>query len=132
MIQEEPSMPEPATPADAYKAIIDELVTGTRLGGSGSRLARGGQLRGGERRYKPLIDRLSESERDLLVRMLRDERNETIHDVLALLTWWIDCGGVEWSFRGQPMPVDQSGTGLHGDYVGRCNGWEWPAEPAEG
>ena len=125
-------MPEPSTPAEAYKALIDELVTETRLGGSGSRLASGGPLRGGERRYRALIEGLSESERDLLVRILRDERDETIHDVLALLTEWLDYGGVEWTFRGQPMPVDQSGAGLHGDYVGRCDDWEWPAEPAEG
>ena len=25
-----------------------------------------------------------------------------------------------------PMPVDLSGMGLHGDYVGRSQDWDWP------
>jgi hypothetical protein len=24
------------------------------------------------------------------------------------------------------MPVDLSGMGLHGDYIGRRDDWEWP------
>lgn len=27
---------------------------------------------------------------------------------------------------GEPVPVDESGMGLHGDFMGRLNGWAWP------
>jgi hypothetical protein len=26
----------------------------------------------------------------------------------------------------ESMPVELSGAGLHGDYIGRRDGWEWP------
>ena len=58
--------------------------------------------------------------------MVHDERTSAIHDVLADLTWWITTRRVGLTFNGQPMPVELSGMGLHGDYVGRLNGWEWP------
>lgn len=71
---------------------------------------------------------LTPKQRKLLSRMLLQERDDTIHDVLALLTWWIRIRDVGLSFRGEPMPVELSGMGLHGDYVGRREGWEWPEE----
>lgn len=58
--------------------------------------------------------------------MLQEERDGAIHDVLAGLTWWIDCQEVGFTFRGESMPVDLSGMGLHGDYIGRREGWDWP------
>jgi hypothetical protein len=63
----------------------------------------------------------------LLSEMLQEERDGAIHDVLAALTWWITARGVGLTFRGQPMPVELSGMGLHGDYVGRRDGWAWPS-----
>jgi hypothetical protein len=60
--------------------------------------------------------------------MLGDERRGAIHDVLALLSWWLDVGGLGFTYKDQPMPVDLSGAGLHGDYIGRQTGWEWPDE----
>ncbi len=47
-------------------------------------------------------------------------------DVLAELSWWMDCRGLGFTEKGQVLNVDISGMGLHGDYVGRCSGWEWP------
>lgn len=58
--------------------------------------------------------------------MLQAERDGAIHDVLAVLSWWIDCRDVGFAVDGEPMPVSLSGTGLHGDYVGRRDGWQWP------
>jgi hypothetical protein len=79
------------------------------------------------REFNTFIKSLSRPQRELLSRMLQEERDGTIHDVLAALSWWIDCRELGFSFRGEPMPVDRSGMGLHGDYVGRRDGWEWPA-----
>jgi hypothetical protein len=71
---------------------------------------------------------LTTEERSLLIQMLTHERAGAIHDVLAAITWWIDCRDVGLTYRGEPMPVQLSGMGLHGDYVGRRDGWEWPGD----
>lgn len=72
-----------------------------------------------------LVSRLSRSDRELLASMLEVERSGAIHDVLANLTWWLDIGRVRWSAGQQPMPAGLEG-GLHCDFIGRLEGWEWP------
>lgn len=121
-------MHDPATPADAYKAIIDQFVNETRQLGPSSHVIEGGffSKAPAHREFNSFIALLSDDQRELLSRMLRYERDGAIHDLLAALSWWIDCREVGLSFRGEPMPVDLSGMGLHGDYVGRRDGWEWP------
>jgi hypothetical protein len=70
---------------------------------------------------------LNRSQRATLAKMLTVERQAAIHDVLAELTWWITVRDVGLTYRGRSMPVDLSGMGLHGDYIGRLDDWEWPA-----
>jgi hypothetical protein len=122
-------MNEPNTPVEVYKAIIDQLVGETRLYGSCSHVAKSGKYSNApaHSEYNEFIGSLSPQQRELLARMLQEERDGTIHDVLAALTWWIAARGVGFTFQGKPMPVELSGMGLHGDYVGRRDGWEWPA-----
>ena len=58
-------------------------------------------------------------------------KGETVRSmsVLAALSWWVDCQDVGLDVSGDTrMPVDLSGMGLHGDYVGRRDGWEWPSQ----
>ena len=127
-------MREPNTPIDVYKAIIDQFVGETRLLGSSSRIAKSGVFSKApaHREYNEFIRTLSSAQRELLSRMLREERDGAIHDVLAALTWWITTRDVGFTFRGKTMPVELSGMGLHGDYVGRRDGWDWPTgEDAE-
>ena len=126
-------MNEPTTPIDAYKAIIDQLVGETRLLGSSDRVAESGTFSNAPAHhgFNQFIRLLSPEHRVLLSQMLQEERDGTIHDVLAALTWWITARGVGLTFHGQPMPVEVSGMGLHGDYVGRQDGWNWPSS-AEG
>jgi hypothetical protein len=76
--------------------------------------------------FNQLVHLLTPEQRRLLGDMLLQERWGTIHDVLAVLTSWISSDGLAFAFQGEPMPVDLSGTGLHGDFVGRLQGWEWP------
>jgi hypothetical protein len=125
-------MSEPNTPIDAYKAIIDQLVMETRLLGPSSHVVENGffSKAPAHKKFNEYIRSLSMKQKKLLSEMLRTERDGTIHDVLAVLTWWIICRQVGLTFRGLPMPVDISGAGLHGDYVGRREGWDWPTEQA--
>jgi hypothetical protein len=127
-------MLDQATPDATYKAIIDQLVFDTRLRGSANHVLTSGifSRAPAHREFNELIESLSPGQREVLSRMLQEERDGTIHDVLADLSWWIDCRGVGWNVRGQPMPVDQSGMGLHGDYVGRQQGWQWPISDGKG
>lgn len=122
-------MHDPTTPMDAYKAIIDKLLNETRRLGSSEHVAESSifSKAPAHREFNDFIGSLNRSQRELLVRMLQEERDGAIHDVLAALTWWVLSRGVGLTFHGEPMPVDLSGMGLHGDYVGRREGWDWPS-----
>jgi hypothetical protein len=113
---------------ETYKKIIDQLVNETTSSIS-ARLVRqesiySRSLDAGEE--NKFVSGLKESDREILARMLEEERKAAIHDVLADFTWWIDAQNVEWSVNGTKMKVDLSGMGLHGDYIGRLDDWEWP------
>src|SRR5262245_23596158 len=122
-------MSEPTTPIEAYEAIIDQLVREVRLFGSSRHVAESAIFSKAPEHtcFNEFIRKLSPEDRTLLSEMLRDERDGAIHDVLAALTWWITTRNVGLTFRGEPMPVELSGMGLHGDYVGRRQGWDWPS-----
>jgi hypothetical protein len=121
-------MNEPATPIAAYRAIIDQLVDETRLLGSSRHIVDTANFSNApaHQRYNAFIGSLSKEHRTLLSQMLQEERDGAIHDVLAALTWWITTRQVGLTFRGDPMPVEINEMGLHGDYVGRRDGWNWP------
>jgi len=68
----------------------------------------------------------------MLAEMIHRQRIAAIHDVLAVLSWWVTARNVAFTYRGEPMPVELSDAGLHGDYVGRLTGWEWPEDGPAG
>jgi len=122
----------PTTPIEAYKAIIDQLVQENSQS-IGERLLRESGLYSKSKSPEAaagneLARSVTHEQRVVLGQMLRHERIGAIHDVLAMLTWWLLCHGVGLTFHGQPMPIDLSGMGLHGDYIGRLNKWPWPED----
>jgi hypothetical protein len=121
-------MAYPTEPIDVYKAIIDQLVDETRRFGASSHVAEDGffSKAPAHREFNDFILSLSQSQREVLSRMLQAERDGAIHDVLAVLSWWITCRDVSFTVGGEPMPVELSGMGLHGDFIGRRDGWDWP------
>lgn len=125
-----PEMREPQTALETCKAIIDEFVNKTRRYGSSSHVAESGffSKAPAHEKFNMFIKALSPSQRQLLSEMLQEERDGAIHDLLAALSWWIDCQDVGFTYQGKPMPIDLSGMGLHGDYIGRRDGWEWPSQ----
>jgi hypothetical protein len=130
------SKPQPSSALDAYRAIIDELAFETSVSVSASLLVNSGlycKTPGGQAANE-FVRSLNPEQRALLAKILHEERVSAIHDALAVLTWWVTCRDVALSFRGQEMSLElTSGEGLHGDYIGRCNGWQWPrgSESAE-
>ena len=128
-----PPKPDPSTPRAAYKAIIDELVNETSAGVA-ERLVRQSGIYSKARAQKAandFVQSLTPEQRKLLADMFHEERTSAIHDVLAVLQWWFSCRKVSLTFRGDPMPFDLSDMGLHGDYVGRLDGWEWPSDDSD-
>jgi hypothetical protein len=116
-------------PVEVYKQIIDQLVErspslGARLVAEQGIYSKAPALQ----HTNELVRSLTPEQRALLAEMLNHERQGAIHDVLAALTWWIDCRSVGLTYEGQPMPVQLSGEGLHGDYIGRLDRWKWPQD----
>jgi hypothetical protein len=112
----------------AYKGFIDDLVENTPS--VGARLVRE------EQRFSKapdaaeinaLVARLGADDRELLAKALDRERMSAVHDGLATLTWWLDTERITWASEGDVLPAGIEG-GLHMDYVGRLDGWEWPDE----
>jgi hypothetical protein len=123
---------EPETPLEAYKAIIDGFVTETTHSVLASLVENEAVFVrnpvGDEVEINQFVGSLAPEQRGQLAAMLREERKGAIHDVLASLTWWILAHDVGLTFRNEPMPVEISGMGLHGDFIGRLQGdWNWPS-----
>jgi hypothetical protein len=125
----------PSDPAEVYKAIIDDCVK--YASDTGADRIRAGWPLSPNHPGAPedlLVNSLSPDQRETLARMLDEARSGGVHDLLARLTWWMEAQELRWTWRGQPVPVDWSGTGLHGDYIGRLateDRWEWPDPPAK-
>ncbi|MDT3487659.1 DUF6547 family protein [Stenotrophomonas maltophilia] len=113
------------TSAEAYQTIIDDLVRCSEGCVSAQRLEKTPPLVG-EQAVAALSYSLTDDQRKRVAEALRSERSAAIHDALVILAEWIDCRGLTLHLDGEVMPVDLSGMGLHGDFVGRATGWEWP------
>ncbi|MFN3166576.1 MAG: DUF6547 family protein [Phycisphaeraceae bacterium] len=44
------------------------------------------------------------------------------------MTWWFDCAGLALTYKGKSIPIDIRGMGLHGDFVARKEGDDWPTD----
>lgn len=110
-----------------YMTIIDELVSLSNKRGYKNISEKGIYSKAvGSEKYNDLIQNLSVDEREILIDLLMETQVEAIHSVLASLSWWIDCKGLNLHQENEKLDVDISGMGLHGDYIGRLQGWEWP------
>ena len=116
-----------------YQQIIDQLVVETRESSVYSKRASENApfpVESEQFAFNDLLSSLTNQQRELLSRTLLEERNSAIHDVLAVLSWWMECRGVGLSLNDKPMQAALSGMGMHGDYMGRVNGWAWPENEA--
>jgi hypothetical protein len=118
--------------AAAYKALIDGFVEQAREYGHASHVQTKQifSKAPAHRRFNTFVRTLSSEQRALLAEMLREERRGAIHDLLAQMSWWIQCKGLALTLDKTPMPQDLSGMGMHGDFVGRMDDWQWPNDQA--
>jgi hypothetical protein len=115
------------SPRTDYREIIDALVG--RTTSIAERLLREEGVYSRAPADEALNDfarSLTDEQRESLATICRAERVSAIHDALAELSWWIDVKGVSLAVDGVEMPVDESGMGLHGDFMGRLDDWPWP------
>jgi len=115
---------------DAYKAIIDHLANKTSAEGHASNVTAEGMFSRAPAHddFNKFVQGLSTEQREILAKMLHTERTDAIHDSLALLDWWMDTRGIKITIHGEPMPTGFHEMGLHGDYIARCEGMNWPDE----
>jgi hypothetical protein len=133
-----PIMASPKIPAyEAYKKFIDILVEDALTRGEGTCLKNGGKIMppslvdkdANKNTYSNFFESLDDVQKKLLITLLQEARIEAFHDVLAQLTFHIDCHGFGMTFNGQPMPVGIEG-GLHQDFIGRLDGgYKWRENP---
>ncbi|MDR2409979.1 MAG: hypothetical protein LBE13_17960 [Bacteroidales bacterium] len=125
------------SPYGAYKEFIDILVSDALTGGMGMRIKSGLPVlppilvdeNAEVITYRKFVESLTESQLQLFVNLLRNERVGGYHDLLAQLTYHIDLNGFGMTFNGQPMPVGIEG-GLHQDFIGRLDGgYKWRENP---
>ena len=98
--------PTPIKPVEVYKQIIDQLVE--RSPSLGARLVRDEGIYSKApalRHTNDLVRALTPEQRGVLAEMLTHERAGAIHDVLAALTWWIDCRDVSLAYQGQRVSL---------------------------
>lgn len=125
------SEPAPATPDQAYRAIIDQLARESKVSVTANRVRSGvlfPETMGGEpgpRDINALLAALTPAHRETLARLLESERTGGVHDALVTLEWWASTRGLGLTFRGEPIDLDRYET-PHGDFVGRLDDWEWP------
>lgn len=125
----DPAEADTTPPREAYKQIIDTLVQQTPT--SSAQFIQQGQYTKGRSEWSKsmnaFVQGLTVQQRADLIQMLNSERQAAMGEVLTLLTWWADCRGLAFTLGGAPLPIELSGMGMHGDYVGRLNGWDWPS-----
>ena len=113
--------------ARIYKDFIDRLVKLSRKCASETAVKRG---------YLPwndwyapavneILSKLDQREREALGAFVLDAYHAGIHDTLADLEWMRCCKGMTITAEGETLPIGEY-EGMHCDYVGRREDWEWP------
>jgi hypothetical protein len=129
-----PPKPEPSSPREAYKAVIDEFVADVTDSQRDHRLVDSGEYSpaAGHESANAFVRSLTKEQREVLAAILRDQRISAVASALSTLTWWVTCRNLAITFRDDPVPFGLTEEGFHGDFVARCEGWEWLDGPSAG
>ena len=115
--------------ARIYKDFIDTLVK------MSAKCSDEGVIRGQRVRWNDensavingLLEKLDDRERNALADFLLGTYRSAVHDVLAELEWMRCCKDMTITVEGEILPLGAY-EGLHCDYIGRLQDWEWPDE----
>lgn len=115
--------------AKIYKDFIDRLVEMSR-GCADEAALRQGRFPWNQANASTMdriLEKLDDRERNVLADYVLDAYSSAIHDVLAELDWMRCCKDMTITVEGEALPLGEY-EGLHCDYVGRREDWEWPDE----
>ncbi|MEQ1712319.1 MAG: DUF6547 family protein [Hyphomicrobium sp.] len=126
----------------AYQRLIDAGCELTRKSGLYQRLLQSGThapdappmnaaLRQHNRAFNALLDQLTESQRQLVAKLVADERITAIHEWFAKLEWLITCHGYAVFKDGEQVDTNVYWDMTH-DFSQRLEGCLWPDEPGDG
>lgn len=125
------------TPRTAYHDLIDGLVEVSRLNVVADRLRSTGHaertnirdlpLSDEEQARKALLQSLSREGREIVARMLEEERQAAVHDVLAHLDWAVASDRLDLGAGGVSF-ADQAEASFPYDLMSRCAGEPWPSD----
>lgn len=109
-----------------YKSLIDSLV---KMSGSCAAMTsiKRGEVKGVEAKsgINDILAKLSDEERDVLANYTLKAYTSGIYDTLEELEWHRVCKDMVITMEGEELPVGKF-EGIPCDYIGRCDGWEWP------
>jgi hypothetical protein len=119
-------------PISEHKSLIDEMVR--RTPSIGARLVREeGRFQRGQDKalLTSLVTKLSPPDRELLARMLQEERVSAIFDALVILNEMCVLGGVKLMKDGKEIPVEPFGYTMFEEYLAVLQDGNWSSmEPA--
>lgn len=109
-----------------YKTLIDSLV---KMSGSCAAMTsiKRGEVKGVDAKsgINDILAKLSEEERSILADYALKAYTSGIYDTLEELEWNRVCKNMVITIEGEELPMGKF-EGIGGDYIGRCDGWEWP------
>ena len=111
-----------------YKEIVDGL---TKLSKGVHRVwvkERGWPDLPENKNINEFIERLSDSDKDILVQLLEQARHSGIHDTLVYINDRMAINGLEFVEEGVKMSFQPFDTELYYDWVCRSEGDSWPDE----
>lgn len=108
---------------ELYKKLIDEFVEMSQSCVDANRV-RNGDVAWDK---NSVLARLTQNDRDILADYILRAYSSAIFDVLDLLEWYACCRDMKIIIDGETLPTDKF-EGIQNDFIGRCDGWEWPRE----
>lgn len=114
--------------SESYKALIDKLAKMSHSCVSANCIMQG-EVRGcrAETGINDILSKLDEKEKNILAEYVLSAYHSGIFDTLEQLEWLRVCKDMVITVEGEILPTGNY-EGISCDYIGRCQGWEWPED----
>lgn len=109
---------------ELYQNLIDELVKMSRECVDANNVKMGNVPADDSESINAVLEKLSDTDRNVLAEFILGAYSSAIFDVLDLLEWYASCKDMKISIEGETLPTDKF-EGMQNDFIGRRDGWEW-------
>lgn len=107
-----------------YQNLIDELVKMSCECVDANNVKKGSVPYSDSKEINAVLQKLSDTDREILSKFILEAYSSAIFDVLDLLEWYASCKDMKISIEGETLPTDKF-EGMQNDFIGRRDGWEW-------